>query len=179
MTISRHLARPLLASIFLVGGADALRNPASKVPAAADVAPPLAARLPGLGDKDTEQLVRINAGVQVGAGSLLAINRLPRLSALALAASLVPTTAAGHRFWEHEGAQRKNQQVHFFKNVSLFGGLLLAALDTEGKPGVLWRTRHATEHASAAVRRTRREARLAGREAKLAARAARPRRRAA
>lgn len=179
MTISRHLARPLLASIFLVGGVDALRNPASKVPAAQDVAPPLAARLPGLGGKDTEQLVRINAGVQVGAGALLAINRLPRLSALALAASLVPTTAAGHRFWEHEGAQRKSQQIHFFKNVSLFGGLVLAALDTEGKPGVLWRTRHATEHAGAAVRRTRREARLAGREAKLAAKAARPRRRSA
>jgi hypothetical protein len=111
----------------------------------------------------------------VGAGSLLAIGRLPRLSALALAASLVPTTAAGHRFWERKGADRKEQQVHFFKNVSLFGGLLLAALDTEGKPGFIWRTRHASEHAGAAVRRTRREARLAAREATVTARSA-PRR---
>ena len=161
MTISRHVARPLLASIFVVGGVDALRNAGSKVPAAEDVAEPVASKLPGLGDLDTEQLVRLNAGVQAGAGALLAIGRLPRLSALALAASIVPTTAAGHRFWEHEGSQRADHQIHFFKNVSLLGGLLLAALDTEGKPGVVWRTRHATEHAGAAVRRTRREARLA------------------
>lgn len=161
MTISRHVARPLLASIFLVGGVDALRNPKSKVPAADDVAPPVAAKLPGLGGMDTEQLVHLNAGVQVAAGALLTLGRVPRLSALALAASLIPTTAAGHRFWEHEGPQRANQQAHFFKNVSLLGGLLLAALDTEGRPGVVWRTRHASEHAGAAVRRTRREARLA------------------
>ena len=161
MTISRHVARPLLASIFVVGGVDALRNPESKVPAAEDVAEPVASKLPGLGGMDTEQLVRLNGGVQAAAGTLLAIGRVPRLSALALAASIVPTTAAGHRFWEYEGGQRANHQIHFFKNVSLLGGLLLAALDTEGRPGVVWRTRHATEHAGAAVRRTRREARLA------------------
>ena len=182
MTVSRHLARPLLSSIFLVGGVDTLRNAASKAPVAEDVAPQIAARLPGLEGQDTEQLVRINAAVQVGAGALLAIGRVPRLSSLALAATLVPTTAAAHRFWEHDGAQRAQQQAHFFKNVSLFGGLLLAALDTEGKPGLVWRTRHASEHAGAAVRRTRRDARLAAREAKLVARAARvtrPRRRKA
>ena len=172
MTISRHLARPLLASIFVMGGADALRNPKGKVPAAEDVAPPIAARIPGMPEGDTEQLIKINGAVQVGAGGLLAIGRLPRLSALALAASLVPTTAAGHRFWEAEGDTRQQQQIHFFKNVSLFGGLLLAALDTEGKPGIVWRTRHASEHAGAAVRRSRREARMASREAKYAARSA-------
>lgn len=169
MTISRFLARPLLSSIFVYGGADALRNPAGKVPAADDVAPPIAAQIPGLPEGDTEKLVKINAAVQVGAGALLAFGKLPRLSAAALAASLVPTTAAGHRFWELEGEQRKQQQFHFFKNVSLLGGLVLAALDTEGRPGVLWRTRHAKDHAGAAVRRTRREARLAAREAKLSA----------
>ncbi|CAA9241913.1 MAG: hypothetical protein AVDCRST_MAG20-1770 [uncultured Acidimicrobiales bacterium] len=167
MTISRHVARPLLASIFVVGGVDTLRNAGAKAPAAEDVATPVAARLPGLGDMDTEQLVRATAGVQVGAGALLAIGRVPRLAAVALAATLVPATAAGHRFWEHDAPQRADHREHFFKNVSLLGGLLLAALDTEGRPGVLWRTRHATEHAGAAVRRTRREA-------KLAAKASRP-----
>lgn len=174
MTISRHLARPMLASIFVVGGVEALRNPASKVPAADDVAPPVAAKIPGLAGMDTEQLVKLNAGAQVGAGALLSINRLPRLSSLVLAVSLVPTTAAGHRFWESSGPERANQQVHFLKNVSLLGGLILAALDTEGRPGIVWRTRHATEHAGAAVRRTRREARLAAREAKVAVGEARP-----
>jgi hypothetical protein len=50
-----------------------------------------------------------------------------------------------------------------------WSGLLLAAVDTEGRPGMVWRTRHATEHAGAAVRRTRREARLAARAARTAA----------
>jgi uncharacterized membrane protein YphA (DoxX/SURF4 family) len=180
MTVSRHLARPLLSSVFLVGGVDTLRNPTGKVAVAEDVAPAVAATIPGLEAMETEQLVRINAGVQVAAGALLAIGRIPRLSALALAATLVPATAAGHRFWEHDGPLRAQHQTHFFKNVSLFGGLLLAALDTEGRPGVLWRTRHASEHAGAAVRRTRREARLAARAARpRRAAAARARRRAA
>lgn len=178
MTISRHLARPLLASIFVTSGYDAVRHPAGKVPIAEDVAPKFAARIPGVPEGDTEQLIRINGAVQLGAGSLLAIGRLPRLSALALAGSLVPTTAAAHRFWEHEGADRQQQQIQFFKNLGLLGGLLLAALDTEGKPGVVWRTRHATEHAGAAVRRSRRQARLAAREAKAAAKVTRPLRRA-
>lgn len=180
MTVSRHLARPLLSSIFLVGGADALRNPTGKAPVADAVTPPAAASVPWLEAMETEQVVKVNAGVQVAAGALLAIGRIPRISALALAATLVPTTATGHRFWEHDGPLRAQHQAHFFKNVSLFGGLLLAALDTEGKPGVLWRTRHASGHAGAAVRRTRREARLAARAARpRRAAAARARRRAA
>ena len=61
-----------------------------------------------------------------------------------LAATLVPTTLAGHRFWEEsDPAAQGNQRVHFFKNVSMFGGLLLAGVDTDGKPGVAWRARRA------------------------------------
>ena len=53
----------------------------------------------------------------------------------------------------------------------MFGGLILAALDTEGRPGLAWRTGHAIDHAEAAVRRTRREARLAAKAAGASARA--------
>ena len=63
---------------------------------------------------------------------LLAFGRVPRLSSAVLAASLVPTTFAGHRFWEAEGAERERQKIQFAKNVSLVGGLILAAVDTEG-----------------------------------------------
>ncbi len=172
MSLLRHTARLALSSMFISGGADALLKAAPKVPVADDVAPQIAARIPGLPEEDAEALIRINGGVQVGAGTLLAFGRFPRLSALALAATLVPTTLAGHRFWEQQDkAKRQEQQIHFLKNVSMFGGLLLAALDTEGKPGLAWRARHTAEHAEAAVRRTRREARLATKaaRAKLAA----------
>ena len=82
-----------------------------------------------------------------------------------LAASLVPSTAARYRFWEaSDPAERREQLTHFFKNVSLTGGLLIAAGDTEGKPGLAWR-------AGRAARDARREARHlahnAKREAKL------------
>ncbi|MGH8884694.1 MAG: DoxX family protein [Egibacteraceae bacterium] len=178
MSYLRCLARPMLASMFLAGGLDALRNPEPKVPMAQTVAPKVAAALPGLPDYDTALLVRINGGVQVGAGTLLAFGRFPRLSALALAASLAPTTAAGHRFWEYDDrAARQEQRIHFFKNLSMLGGLLLATMDTEGKPGLGWRTRHAAEHAvehaEAAARRSRREIRLAAKIARAKAETAR------
>jgi uncharacterized membrane protein YphA (DoxX/SURF4 family) len=100
-------------------------------------------QLPVQVPRDVEQWVRINAGVMVGAGALFGLGRLPRLSALLLTGTMVPTTAAGHRFWEHEGANRQQQLIHFLKNVGLVGGLLIASVDTEGKPSVGWRARRA------------------------------------
>jgi len=168
MSLPRRIARTALASMFVTGGLDALRNPTPKAAAVADVAPKAAAAL-GLRDQNTETLIRVNGAVQLGAGSLLALGRLPRLSAFVLALSLAPTTAAGHRFWEEQDkTQRQQQQIHFLKNVSMFGGLLLAAMDTEGRPGLAWRTRHSVDHAGTAVRRSRRKARLAAKAARAA-----------
>jgi putative oxidoreductase len=56
----------------------------------------------------------------------------------------VPTTLAGHRFWEEDDpARRHQQQIHFFKNLGLLGGLVLAAADTGGAPSLGWRARRA------------------------------------
>ncbi len=169
MTLVRLAARPLLASMFVVGGIDSLRTAGAKAGAAEPVTdrlvPLLQKLVPQLSD-DPTTLVRINGAVQVAAGLALATGRMPRLSSAVLAATLVPTTAAGHRFWEEtEPAQKKAQRVQFFKNASMMGGLMLAAVDTEGKPGVAWRARRA----AADVRREARGlARTARREAKLA-----------
>jgi putative oxidoreductase len=170
MTVVRRLARPFLASMFIVGGLDAIRNPKSKIGAAEDVGPAIAAHLPYL-PQDPEQLVRINGAVQLGAGVLLSLGRFPRLASTALAASIIPTTMAGHRFWEHEDpAKRAQQRIHFFKNLGLLGGLMLAAVDTEGRPGLAWRAQHAGHHVAHSSRHARKLARL---EARLAARNAR------
>ena len=124
MSISSVVARPLLAGIFVYGGLDAFRNPAGKVPKAEVVAPDIA-DLVGV-DADTEQLVQFNGAVQIGAGITLALGIFPRLSAFALATSLIPTTLAGHRFWEVEDeAARTQQTFQFLKNAATFGGLLL------------------------------------------------------
>jgi len=142
----RRIARPMLAGTFVYGGVQTLRNPASRVPGATPVVEQLTSlvgkQLPVSLPTDVETWVKINAGIHVGAGSLLALGRFPRFSSLALATSLVPTTLAGHRFWEHEDPKEKfGQTSNFLKNVSMFGGLLLAAVDTEGKPSVGWRAR--------------------------------------
>jgi uncharacterized membrane protein YphA (DoxX/SURF4 family) len=147
----------MLASAFVVGASHALRNTSAPAEKAEPVTAKLVPVIKRAGvpvPEDPETLVKINAGVQIAAALALATGRAPRLSAAVLAASLAPTTLAGHRFWEADDkATRTQQQLHFFKNVSLLGGLVIAAGDTDGKPGVAWRTRHAAKDA-------RREARL-------------------
>jgi uncharacterized membrane protein YphA (DoxX/SURF4 family) len=143
MPVTRVVARPLLASIFIAGGIDALRNPAPKAKLAEPVTSAIAGVVPSLPD-DAELLVRANAAVQVGAGACLALGKVPRLSAALLAGSLVPTTFGGHRFWEEtDPLKRAQQRTHFLKNASLLGALILAAADTGGAPSIGWRARHA------------------------------------
>jgi len=171
MTLIRLIARPMLASMFVMGGVDSLRHASGKVSKAEKVTgqvPTLAQKIaPGLPvPTDPATLIRINGGVQVLAGLALATGRMPRLSALALAATLAPTTYAGHAFWEEkdQGA-RAGQRIQFVKNVSMMGGLLLASVDTEGRPGVAWRARRAAKD-------VRREAKVLGRQARAEARVA-------
>lgn len=152
MALTSKIARPLLASMFVAGGADAVRNPETKEPRAEEVAPRIAGPL-GLPD-DTVLLVRLNGAVQVVAGLLLAMGRVPRLAATALAVTLLPTTLAGHPFWEEDDkAARAGQRIQFLKNLSMLGGLILAAADTEGRPSLVWRARHGAEHAQQATQR--------------------------
>ncbi len=73
--------------------------------------------------------MRINAAIQLAAGTMLAIGLGRRLAALALAASLIPTTFAGHAFWRHtDRPQRTAQRIHFDKNLAILGGLTLLAV---------------------------------------------------
>jgi putative oxidoreductase len=160
MTVLRAVARPMLAGIFVVQGFDTMLHPERVAPRADPVVQPLAGLVPGVLDS-TEDAVRLNGAVQFAAGSMLALGVLPRLSALAIAATLVPTTVAGHRFWEVEDdKERAQQRIHFLKNLAIFGGLLIAAADTAGRPSLAWRSRHA-------VRSARRDVAIATRTAKV------------
>jgi uncharacterized membrane protein YphA (DoxX/SURF4 family) len=171
MTATRLIARPLLAATFVAGGVSALKN----APALAIKAKPVVDRIRPTLEKaapqlpipdDTATLVRVNAGAQILAAVALARGKAPRLSSTVLAASLLPTTVAGHQFWNETDPEAKaNQKIHFFKNLSILGGLVLAAVDTEGQPGVAWRAKHAVTGA-------RREARHVAKQAKLEARLA-------
>lgn len=130
--------------MFIYGGWDAVRNPSGKVKKAEPVVRPVVEKVPIL-PQDAETLVRINGAVMVGAGTLMALGKFRRLAALALIGSIVPTTYAGHRFWEEEDEATKAQQrIHFLKNLGLLGGLILEAFDTEGSPSLMWRATHRT-----------------------------------
>ncbi len=113
----RFIARVFLGLTFILLGWDAARSPGGRVDKAASIGVP-----------EPKIAVRANGSLMVTAGSMLVLGVLPRLSAFALAASLVPTTLAGHPYWQEDNpAQRSGQRIHFLKNLSMIGGLLFVA----------------------------------------------------
>jgi putative oxidoreductase len=159
----------MLGAIFVVSGVRNLMNPDTQVASAKRVTDrmvPLLERADPRIPTDPRTLVRLKSATDVLAGVLLVTGHLTRPAAAVLAANLVPTTLAGHPFWSVPKEERRPQQVQFLKNLGLLGGLLLAASDTEGRPGLRYRTGHALDRGRTSVRRTVRTAR---REAKIAA----------
>lgn len=176
MNLIRLVARPMLASTFVYGGINALRHAGTLAESAKpvndeirEVAGKVAPQVPV--PQDDVTMVRINAAIHIVAGLGLATGKAPRLSAMALAGTVVPTTVAGHPFWQEKDTAKRNQQMtHFFKNLSMLGGLIIAAADTEGRPGVAWRASHAVGSAKREAKHMRKaakaQAKVAGKTAK-------------
>ena len=148
MSPIRSLARPLLAAGFVSEGVTGLRSPGERVEAV---------RAAGL--SSPEKLVQASAGTQVLGGLALGTGRLPRLSALALTATLVPSTYLHQDFWAESDKQVKAQKKQLLlKNLGLLGGLLVTVADTGG--------RESLPHAAARVtRRTQKKAAKAAKKA--------------
>jgi uncharacterized membrane protein YphA (DoxX/SURF4 family)/gas vesicle protein len=148
----RRIARPMLAATFITRGVDALRSPKT----AADAARPTLEGLSKLPDPvgpnvptNAETVAKVTAGVQIGAGLLLAAGRLPRLSSTALAFSVVPGSLGSHAFWNETDPERKAAERRaLLSDVGLIGGLVIASVDTEGKPSLGWRGRRAARKLS-------------------------------
>jgi uncharacterized membrane protein YphA (DoxX/SURF4 family)/propanediol dehydratase small subunit len=151
----RRIARPLLSAAFIGQGVDALRNPKPAADAARPalegirhLPDPIGAKVPS----DAETFARINAAVQVGGGLLLATGKAPRLASAALAFTVIPGSIGGHMFWNESDPQRKaDERRALLTDLSLLGGLIIAAVDTEGKPSLGWRGRRAARKMSEAV----------------------------
>ncbi len=148
MTLLRAAARTMLASYFIASGVKALRDPDSLVPDAEPltdrVVPMVKEYAPeqvaSYVPEDARTLVRVHGATQLVGGLALASGKGRRLGALLLAYSLIPGTIARHPFWSRtDPGQRAEDQHQVLKNVSLLGGVLLAARDTEGRPGLAWR----------------------------------------
>jgi uncharacterized membrane protein YphA (DoxX/SURF4 family) len=145
----------MLSAVFINRGVDALRNPKPAAEAARPtldglnkLPDPVATNVPS----DPETLAKITAAVQIGGGLLLATGKLPRVASAALALSVVPGSLGGHLFWNEVDPERKAEERRaFLTDVSLIGGLIIAAVDTEGKPSLGWRGRRAARKAAEAV----------------------------
>ena len=157
----------MLSGIFVVSGSRNLRNPGRLGGRRTGDRPgrPVlekATRIP----TDTETLIRLNAAVQVGGGLMLATGRLTRPAALVLAGTLVPTTLAGHPFWNNDDpAPADNNQIHFLKNLGLVrraaarrGWTPRAGRACAGGPGIASATLDARCSAPSARSRPRRPA---------------------
>lgn len=145
MSIVRLLARPLLATGFIAAGVDRLRDSdqtalqlrptldrvGSLVPSAAAVT------------GNPQLVAKVLGATQVGAGSLLALGKLPRLSGLLLTGTAVLNAVVEYKNAETDTSdERKARRAALLKNLSLIGAVLLVVVDTNGRPGLAWRAGH-------------------------------------
>ncbi|MEE6273406.1 DoxX family protein [Georgenia wangjunii] len=151
MSLTRRLARPLLASSFLADGIDAVRHPDSHVERFRKLEPALAKiGVPSALTQDTRMLVRATGAVTTVAALMLATNRTPRTAALTLAVLTVPITIVNNPAWStKDRARKKELQRGLARGASLVGGLFLAAVDRDGKPSLGWRVSNTREHRAA------------------------------
>ena len=113
-----------LGAMFAHAGWCTLREPGPRVQAAA----PLLARLRRIAPflPGDQALVKANAAVHAAGGLLLAAGIFRRPAAVALLLSLLPTTAAGHAFWEvSDPGKREQEQLQFGKNMAVLGALVM------------------------------------------------------
>ncbi len=125
------VGRVLLAAIFVASGVEKFMDLAATSAAIGSKNLPipqmLAAYLPS-GWTMPYVLAVATAGLELGGGVLIVIGWQARLFAILLA---IFTAIAGyffHDFWHYPpGAEYTNNMIHFMKNVSMIGGLLMLA----------------------------------------------------
>ena len=144
MGIAHFAARSLFATVFVRRGYAVFQN-ADQMAGVTDdlldkVPAPVRDILP---DVSAVTLPKLQGGTMTAAGVALALGIAPRLASLVLAAQMVPTTYMGHPFWKYEGGDKVNQQIHFEKNLSLTGGLLVPP------PGGAKKAKKASRHRKA------------------------------
>lgn len=114
MSLLNRIANAALGIPFVWLGYEAARDPG-----------PRTALVEKAGLPDPEMLVRANGAAMVIGGAALTLGIKPRLAALGLIASLIPTTVVGHAFWDQDDpVAAKMQRIQFLKNLGLAGGLL-------------------------------------------------------
>lgn len=165
MSIVRSLARPLLAAPFIYEGVQTFQQPervlAGLPVSFADVDAQLAkTSVPA----DAETILKVAGGVAAVAGTALALNKVPRVAALALLATTSVGLAGRKRVWELEGTERLEELKAIAGDLGLLGGVLLAAVDTDGKPSLAYRVDKLIERGQKSAEKRQREIAKAGKK---------------
>lgn len=152
----RKIARPMLASVFIIDGVDALRKTNERVDSTEDLIKRVRKIVPAdIADaipNSPKTVARVLGGTKVGAGSLFALGKAPRVAASVLALTTLPTLISRDAFWAaDESDERRVRLNNFATSSALLGGLFIASQDTEGKPGLKWRAEHASKQAGKKV----------------------------
>jgi putative oxidoreductase len=116
------LGRVFLVSLFLIFGFDKLLHYSATVGYMKMTGapwPPVAA------------LIAIVA--EVGLSIALMLGVFTRPLAILLAIYTLGTAIIAHHFWTMTGVERAMNQIHFYKNVSIIGGLVLLAVTGAGR----------------------------------------------
>ncbi|MCJ8504471.1 DoxX family membrane protein [Kocuria flava] len=148
MSIVRRIARPLLATGYVANGVESFRNSSSAAQHLAPVVTAAGKAFPQAGPAlgNPAMVAQGLAAAQVGAAVLFALGRLPRLSAGVLVTTTALNAYADYRAAEAGTPEQKAaRRSTAFKNSSLVGAVMLAAVDTEGSPSLLWRAEHLAE----------------------------------
>ncbi|OMQ22889.1 DoxX family protein [Serratia oryzae] len=112
-----RMAGIMLSSLFIVAGFIKIANFESFLTMLGKVGVPAILLKPG---------ILLAIVIELGCGFALALGWKARWAAMTLAVFLIPSTLMFHPFWTASPDHFYNELYHFLKNVTLFGGLLLA-----------------------------------------------------
>lgn len=171
MSLVRRLARPLISAAFVADGWHQVRSPEARASVLHPALDRLRGRVPGA--ENPELVVKVLGAVQLGAAALFAVGKSPRASATVLLASSLPGAVADYLSQKDlsrnggEPVTKAQSRASLLTRLSVVGGLLLAAVDLEGRPGLAWRAQQVASDTQELGRRARRSARKAAHKAGL------------
>jgi putative oxidoreductase len=108
------VGRILLATLFVVSGIGKIAGFAGTAGYIASKGLPMA-----------ELLTAATIVVELGGGLAIVAGWKARWAALLLAGFTIVASVLFHNFWAAPAAEAMNQQIHFMKNLSIIGGMLL------------------------------------------------------
>ena len=119
------IGRVLLVALFIKSGAEKIMDPSG-----------LTGMLSGKGAPAPMALAYLAGIVEIGLGVLVALGWRTRLAALGLVVFTIVASLIAHNYWDMTGPPRRANEINFWKNLAIIGGLLMLAASGAGRYSV-------------------------------------------